>query len=516
MKRKFFALVAAALVLRMGSGVEPSAAATTESAVVVPSDPAPADDFGAAVALQGTTLAVGAPFADIGGVSGMGAVYVFELVGGLWTQVQKLTASDGTEFDLFGAAVAISGDRMVIGAEEANIGANNAQGAAYVFERTAGVWTEVHKLAEPTTIQNVAEYGNNVDIDGDWIVIGAAQAGSAAHGRAFVYRRDEGGPGAWGQVAELEDDIFDTNASFGSSVDIEGDLLVVGALMLDKVAGTYENEGGAYVFRRDAANNWGQVGKLFRTGAAGNERAGCAVALEGATIVMGGYSANGAGIARGAAWVFENPTQTVDGWIQVAELLAGDGEDTAFFGDAVAMLGDDIWVGALEQGAAYGQAYRYNRGEGGAGNWGEAESYVASSPASNDWLGCAIAVTADHVAVGAFGLGTGGAVLVYPAPGSGGGTSAVSETPPAPVQVSAYPNPFNPATTLAFSVDRKGEVEVLIHDLRGALVARVFRGEMEAGAHEVTWRADGLPSGVYLATVRAGAAMRTTQVSLVK
>ena len=517
MKRNFFALVAAALALQTGPGVEPSAAATTETAVVVSDDLALADDFGWDVAIQGTTLIVGAPFADIDGVSGQGAVYVFELVGGLWTQAQKLTASDGVEFDQFGCSVAISGDRLVVGAEEAPIGTNSSQGAAYIFERTAGVWNEVHKLAEPTTIQNLAEYGYSVDVDGDWIVVGGPKAGSAQHGRAYLYRRDEGGAGAWGLVQELEDDIFDTNAQFGYCVDLEGDLLVVGADLMDRVQGTYENEGGAFVFRRDVSNVWSQVGKLFRTGALDNERAGHVVILDGSTIVMGGYATDGtAGLAQGAAWVFENPTQAADGWVQVAALEASDAQSAAYFGQSAAIFGRDVWIGAEGHDLGAGKVYCFNEDEGGSGAWGENGQYVYSSPAGNDLVGYSLAVDADHLAVGAFTLGgTGGAVLIYPGPGSGG-TSAVGDLPAAPVQVSAYPNPFNPATTLAFSVDRRGEVEVLIHDLRGALVARVFRGEMEAGAHEVTWRADGLPSGVYLATVRAGAAMRTTQVSLVK
>lgn len=518
MKRKFFTLVAAALALQMVPGVEPSAAATIETAVVVSDDLALADDFGYKVALQGTTLVVGAPFADINGVSGQGAVYVFELVGNVWTQVQKLTASDGVEFDQFGCALAMSGDRLVIGAEEAPIGANSSQGAAYIFERTAGVWSEVHKLAEPTTIQNFAEYGFSVDVDGDWIVVGGAKAGSAQHGRAYVYWRDEGGPGAWGLVQELEDDIYDTNAEFGYSVDMDGDLLVVGADLLDRVAGTYENEGGAYVFRRDGTNYWNQVGKLFRTGALDNERAGHVVILDGTTIVMGGYATDGtAGLAQGAAWVFENPTQAADGWAQVAALEASDAQGGAYFGQSAAIFGRDVWIGSEGHDVGAGKTYRFSEDQGGVANWGESEQYVYSAPASNDLMGYSIAVDADHLAIGAFTLGgTGGAVLVYPGPGGGGGTSSVGDTPNAPVQVSAYPNPFNPATTLAFSVDRRGEVEVMIHDLRGALVARVFRGEMDAGAHEVTWRADGVPSGVYLATVRAGAVMRTTQVSLVK
>lgn len=491
------------------------AAATVETGVVTSADIAAADDFGYGVALEGTTLAVGAPFADIGANANQGAVYIFEQVAGAWQQVQKLTAADGTTNDLFGWSVALAGDRLVVGAEEANVDVNDAQGAAYVFERTGGVWQQVHKLVESTAIQNQAEYGASVAIQGDWIVVGAPAAYSAQHGRAYVYQRDEGGPGAWGLVAELEDDIFDSNAGFGDSVALDGDLLVVGARLLDRVAGSFDNEGGAYVFRRDETNYWDQVGKLFRTGAQDNERAGSAVALEGTRIVMGAYSVDGAGIARGAACVFENPTGTRNGWTQTAELVASDAMDLAYFGSAVAVQGGEIWVGAHGHAASNGRAYRFAEDLGGPGAWGQAEILEASAPAANDWLGRAIAVSGAQVAVGAFGAGTGGSVYLYPAPG--GGTSGVGgQAPRLLASPRAQPNPFNPSTRLAFTLDIAGMVEVVVHDARGALVARLFDGELAAGEHAVTWHAAGLPSGVYLATVRAGERARTTAVTLVK
>lgn len=505
----------AALALLLATAAGPAASTTVETALVTAADVAAADDFGTTVAMEGPTMVVGAPFADIAGVLNQGAVYVFELVGGTWLQVQKLTAADGTANDLFGWSVAIAGDRLVIGAEEANVGANDAQGAAYIFERTGGVWLQVHKFTESTSIQNQAEYGASVAVQGDWVVVGAPAADSAQHGRAFVYHRDEGGPGAWGRVAELADDIFDTNAGFGSAVALDGEFLVVGARLLDRVSGTFQNEGGAYVFRRDAGHNWDQVGKLFRTGALDNERAGCSVAIRGTRVVVGANNVDGAGLVRGAAYVFENPTAARDGWSQVAQLVADDAADLAFFGTSV-FLGDGrIWVGAQGHASSAGRAYRFDQDQGGPGAWGQAEVLVASAPATNDWLGQSIAVSGPHVAVGAFGAGTGGAVYLYPAPG--GGTSGIDTgVPAAAATLAVRPNPFNPATELAFTLDRAGPVEVLVHDLRGALVARVFRGELPAGEHALPWRANGLASGIYLATVRADGSVRTAALTLAK
>ncbi len=493
------------------------AEATTETAVIVPADAAAGDDFGWSVAVEGATLVVGAPNADIGGNSSQGAVYVFEDGGGSWVQVQKLTASDGAAFDQFGYAVAVSGDLMVIGAEEAAIGPNSSQGAAYVFERTGGVWTEIHKLEEPSTIENFAEYGHAVDVEGETVVIGGSKAGPIAHGRAYVYDRDQGGTDAWGLVAELQDDINDSNAGFGESVDLDGDFLVVGALLLDRVQGTFDNEGGAYVFRRNGSGVWSQAAKLFGSDAADNDRGGIDVAMDGVTVVVGAYSYENGGFGRGAAYVFDNPTQTPGGWVETAILTPGDPQDFAYFGHAVAVFGNDVWVGAEGFAGGEGKAYRFNLDEGGPGAWGEAEPYVASSPAANDLLAYAMAADSGTVALGAFAKDVGGAVLVYPGPGGGASDVPGDQAPGAPGRgLAAYPNPFNPVTTFAFTVDGRGEVEVLVHDLRGALVARVFRGELGSGEHQVTWSADGVPSGLYLATVRAGQEFRTTTVNLVK
>lgn len=503
------------LALCAAAGSAPSGATTFETSVLVSSDVAAADDFGTAVAIDGTTMVAGAPFADVGGNSAQGAAYVFELSGGSWTQVQKLTAGDGTTNDLFGWSVAISGDRIVIGAEEANVGPNDAQGAAYIFERSGGSWVQAHKLSEATTIQNQAEYGAAVAVQGDRVVVGAPAAASAQHGRAFIYQRDEGGPAAWGLVAELEDDIYDTNAGFGASVALDGDFVVVGARMLDRAPGTYLNEGGAYVFQLDEFNYWTQVGKLFRTGAADNERAGTAVAIEGTRIVVGAYAADAGGLDRGAAYVFENPSLAADGWVQVAELIADDGGDNDHFGTSIALRDGNAWVGATGHDGSAGRAYRFAVDQGGPGAWGQAEAFGAAAPAVNDWLGKAIAVSATSVAIGAFGAGTGGAVLVYAGPG--GGTSAVDRlVPDAPVGLVALPNPFNPATRLRFAVEREGRFEIDVRDLRGALVERVFTGRLPAGDHEIEWRADGLASGVYLANVRGMGSSRTVRLTLVK
>ena len=91
------------------------------------------DFFGGSVAISGTTAVVGAE----GSNSGTGAAYVFVRSGTTWSQQTELTASDGAAGDEFGASVAISGTTVVVGA----FGKNSKAGAAYVFVRSGTTWS---------------------------------------------------------------------------------------------------------------------------------------------------------------------------------------------------------------------------------------------------------------------------------------------------------------------------------------------------------------------------------------
>jgi hypothetical protein len=97
------------------------------------------------------------------------------------------------------------------------------------------------------------------------------------------------------------------------------------------------------------------------------------------------------------------------------------------------------------------------------------------------------------------------------------------ETPPAIANlgVTAYPNPFNPQTTLQLSMPRAGEVSVKIFDVQGRLVDTLFAGDLAAGRHELTWNgrgADGArqASGVYFVETRALGQTEVTRLAMIK
>jgi hypothetical protein len=100
-------------------------------------NPPNGDFFGRSVAVSGDTVVVGAQSDDVGpnNTDSQGSAYVFKRTDGIWSEKAHLTAADGTEGDLFGVSVGISGDTAVVGASFAEVGA--AQGAAYVWRDAA-------------------------------------------------------------------------------------------------------------------------------------------------------------------------------------------------------------------------------------------------------------------------------------------------------------------------------------------------------------------------------------------
>lgn len=202
---------------------------------LVPSDGALGDAFGSAVSIDGTVALVASPMADGVGADS-GAVYVYSFDGVAWNEIAKLTASDAAAGAHFGAAVALNGSRLVVGAP----GANGGDGAAYAFSFDGAVWSEDSVLT-PAGLAAGAGYGSSVAIDGSSAVIGAPNA-SAAY--VFV---DSGG---WSQEAALGALGSVPGDRFGAGVTLNGDLIAVGA---PNGTGAIANSGTVHTFSRSAS-----------------------------------------------------------------------------------------------------------------------------------------------------------------------------------------------------------------------------------------------------------------------
>jgi hypothetical protein len=310
------------------------------------------DLFGSAVALYGNTLAVGAPTT---GYSRAGSTYVYTRSGATWTFQQKLMAYDAMGNDQFGYALSLTDYTLAVGAYGADINGIDGQGAVYVYTRIGASWKLQKKIfaADGATFDY---FGTEVALDGDTLAVGArlANVGTTKdQGSVYVFKR-------YGTIWLLEKKLTAYDGAqddyFGSGVALSGDTLVVGAKG-DEV-GPNHDQGSAYVFTR-SGTVWTLQQHLKANDGTGNDYFGHAVALLGDTAVVSAHFANlGAGYDQGAVYVF---TRSGSAWTQIKKLAASDGAKFDRFGSTVALSSDTLAVGArndqygptTRKGAAY-------------------------------------------------------------------------------------------------------------------------------------------------------------------
>ena len=216
--------------------------------MTVSSEEALFDNFAKTIAIDGDTLIVGASEEEASDAD-QGTVYVFDRnTGGpnQWGEAARLRAGDGATFDRFGTSVAISGDTIVVGATGDDDGGSGA-GTAFVFDRQDGQWVETAKLIAADSSDR-ARFGAVVSIDGDSIIVGAPEEdekGTDA-GAVYIFQRDSGGPGQWGQVAKITVADAAADDQFGSAVAVGGDFAISGAFRKDVLG---DSSGSAYLFQ---------------------------------------------------------------------------------------------------------------------------------------------------------------------------------------------------------------------------------------------------------------------------
>jgi hypothetical protein len=298
------------------------------------------DDMGWSVAVDRSTAMVAAPRDDHAGGVDAGAVYMFERSGGSWEARQKLTASDAQVGQNFGTAVAIQGDLAVIGAIGDDHSGFVDAGSAYVFRRQDGQWIEGQKLVAGAPEDNPG-FGASVAISGQTVLVGASNADLGAlidAGAVYVF---ENTGGVWSEHQGAGGSGCEELAVFGTSVALDGDTALVGARGDD--AGVGAAAGAAYFFTREQGV-WSQHQKVTASDAEPGDTFGI-VALEGATAVISSLFESPGGVFRaGSAYVFELHGSE---WTEVAKLEASDKAEEDRFGRSLALAGDTLLVGRL-------------------------------------------------------------------------------------------------------------------------------------------------------------------------
>ncbi|MEM9300993.1 MAG: carboxypeptidase regulatory-like domain-containing protein [Pseudomonadota bacterium] len=146
------------------------------------------DSFGTAVAIEGTTLAVGAPGSDLAGQEDAGAAHVFAFDGQNVVQTAVLLAADPVASAGLGDAIALNGDLLIAGAPQAT-GSTAGTGAAYLFQQDGADWNQVDKFSSESSDSGDA-FGSAVGFDGDQVAVGSPSAGDDT-GLATVFSNAE-------------------------------------------------------------------------------------------------------------------------------------------------------------------------------------------------------------------------------------------------------------------------------------------------------------------------------------
>lgn len=385
----------------------------TEQNKILAPDGSENDHFGVAVAIQGDRILVGARGNDQGGAEA-GAAYVFKRGATGWALESKLVATGGKPNERFGIGVGLDGDRAIVGAR-GDFDRGMQSGAAYIFRNTGAGWVQERRLISTEAIAN-DHFGASVAIFGDRAAIGAPGGASGSRlqtGAVYIYRRTS--LGWWEQEARLVAHDGEARDHFGFSVALDGTTVIVGAHG-DDDRGT--RAGAAYIFEHTDAG-WRLGQKLAARDGRGHDFFGQSVAVHGDYALVGAYGVDSRGRDVGAAYIFE---RTPRGWVQQGRLIAGDRRASDHFGSAVAIHGGRAVVGARGHTSGKsrsGAAYLFWRSRDG---WALAAKLVAGDATELHFFGQSVAIDEARIAIGANGDNArgpwSGSAYVYEMPAS--------------------------------------------------------------------------------------------------
>ncbi len=440
--------------------------------------PADYDRFGAAAGADTKLSAIGAPD------QGDGAVYVYDNATG--AKLRKIPSPGGSITE-FGRSVAVSGNRIAIGAKA-------FFGTAFLYDADTG-----NQLFQVNGSEST--FGLNVDLEGDFMIV------SSRDDEARLY---DANTGNLLHTLLPEDPL--NNSGFGWDVAISGNVAIVGRLG----AGVNAAGQGAYVFDVTTGN---QLRKLVPDNQVFDDNFGIEVEIESGIAIVSAFRDED---LTGAVYLFDASTGN-----QLQKLVAGDGAEGDRFGWAVGISRGVAAIGALQADSTRGAVYLFNVASGGL-----IEKIQANDTAVGDYFGYSLAMANGRMAIGAVQTGTDpdgpGTAYLFdsvryvskpsqsdfdPVSGPNGesprsittGVIGESGRSGRGARLVAGPNPFRSQTALRFSIDAPTEARVVVHAINGREVARLFAGRA-SGANEIIWDgrdASGRPlaAGVYFATL---------------
>ncbi|MBN2281537.1 MAG: T9SS type A sorting domain-containing protein [Candidatus Marinimicrobia bacterium] len=488
------------------------------------------EHFGYSVSISGDYVAIGA-FGDDGS---KGSVYIFVRNGTNWTEQQKLVASDGAAGDYFGHSVSIDGNTVIIGAEQDD----SNKGSAYIFTQNGTTWQEQAKLVASDGATN-DEFGCSVSIKGDNAVVGAwnVKIGNFLPGAAYVFSRSGN---TWSQQAKLLAPDRYSGDYFGRSVAIDNNFIAIGSPKDDDGG---SSSGSVYLFVPSGLSYIFQT-KLIAYDDETNDQFGWSVALSENTLLIGSNGDDDKGSGSGSAYLY---TFKNGAWTFSDKLLAPNGTAGDYFGMSVAISDGKAVIGAPFKNSNVGSAYITSNLDNSLPV--ELSGFTAIQKQSAVVLSWTTESELNNLGFNIYKSTkeTGDFVKINEALIQGAGNSTVQNKytyidaevisgmkyfyqiedvaqdgktekhdiisimvgeekldKVSEFQLSnAYPNPFNPATTIEFDIPKESLVELTIYDLQGNILETLVNENKTVGHYKVNWNAENYPSGIYLYHLKA-------------
>lgn len=472
-----------------------------EISVVNPTDGMNNDQFGYAVSIDQNHALVTSYLHDAG--DHKGAVYYYGKVGNKWVEKAKLISSDSLDFSGFGFSIALHGNYALIGAINAPNGAGFG-GATYVFEWNGSNWIQVQKLVSDIPEESIS-FGESVSLFEDYAIIGDSRVShDTGKGVAYMYERLNG---VWTQVARLRLTNGDSNDNFGEAVSLHGKKVAIGA------SGSGNGDGAVYIYEKKQGV-WKQSSQIISSAIGELSDFGSAVSLDKNRLLVGDPGADAERPDTGAAYMFEFANGE---WHEVARFVDSEGAIRDNFGTAVALNGKRALVGAPGDGfdrnigpdAGSAFLYQYKKG-----SW-QLSARLSGSQEPFKYFGTAVAISGDIVFVGEVpsGPSTGyledtGSAFFFDY-GDKSATLQQSAAVPAfapTLNVGSefnllkqnYPNPFPTSTQIEFTLADPGFTRLVVYDMLGREIEVLIEENRLQGTHSVNFDADNLPAGMYL------------------
>lgn len=399
---------------------------------LLPNDGAENDFFGFSIDINNALVVVGSLWDDDNGENS-GSVYIFDATTG--TQINKITPSDGIDFDRFGDSVSIDNDVIAVGASQYHF-STNSSGAVYLFDASTGLQTAklvagdaegnesfgfaiamsegivavgalldndngYHSgsayIFDADTGEHIAKllpsdgseedkFGNSIAINDGMIAIGANQNNLNFTDTGLAYR--------FSYIPTIDPESVlgasdgQSDDSLGTSVAIQDNIIVTGAVKDDDNG---SNSGSAFILDAITGN---QLHKLLPSDGAPGDRFGNAIDIDGDLVIVGSSRDDDNGAGSGSAYLFDSSTG-----LQIMKLLPDDGEPTDNFGFSIAIDNQLIAIGAHrsdDSGNASGSAYIFDATTG-----IQLHKLLPNNPAADDQFGYSIDIQNGIVAVGA-------------------------------------------------------------------------------------------------------------------